>query len=626
MYGRHAEALQVTPTPAAVGHCDRSLRTVHGHDWRSLRIVLLPDYAALTTSEYRVVDMSVYATRELPYDATYVRTHAHFVRCALHNHTPGNIVHMCINERAIQGRRGITRRSQERHRKRIPRQPSQQMEPSSEKLVDSDELDLDADLQCSICLDFFFEPLTLECSHTFCRVCLLKSTKLAPDGRSCPQCRAVITIVDPLKHPEDANIAVKVAEIIPAAQVELRRVQYEDALSAIAKQNSSDVPIFIMRAGRDSAFQPGAPISLHFFEPRYRVLIRRAWEGNRVFVWAQAAPSGSSSESLQTALLVAVDSARFLPDGRATIVGRGVERVALDRCWVEEGTGGLWYTTVRSASAAALSSIVSSDRDRGESRIAEAVGSASILTTAQRLRGAISRGAPAYNRGEVRRCADIYLLTAREEMRSNLSTHVAEVLRRAVEEADALLAEADRAPSAASSSSARVQVDSAAWALRHAFDEVIASAASVSTASASAASASGAAREMTREMMREMPLFYYDGLSLADGARADFTLFEPRYRILAEEVERGGLLLIASVPRSSSPSAGQAATVARMESCVWQEAGEERRAHVSLLGVRCAELRTVRECTEKAGLWYAHADVSGDQEGDGGCSTCCTVC
>ena len=42
-----------------------------------------------------------------------------------------------------------------------------------------------------------------------------------------------------------------------------------------------------MRAGRDRDFVPGAPISLHFFEPRYKILIRRAWEGNRVFVWAQ---------------------------------------------------------------------------------------------------------------------------------------------------------------------------------------------------------------------------------------------------------------------------------------------------------------------------------------------------
>ena len=52
--------------------------------------------------------------------------------------------------------------------------------------------------------------------------------------------------------------------------------------------------------------------------------------------------------SAPTALLVAIDDARFLPDGRANVTGRGIERVPLRRCWVEEGTGGLWYASVDS--------------------------------------------------------------------------------------------------------------------------------------------------------------------------------------------------------------------------------------------------------------------------------------
>ena len=64
---------------------------------------------------------------------------------------------------------------------------------------------LDPDLQCSICLDFYFEPLTLKCGHSFCRACLLQSTKLAPDGRSCPQCRALIAIA-PVDSPRRIRI------------------------------------------------------------------------------------------------------------------------------------------------------------------------------------------------------------------------------------------------------------------------------------------------------------------------------------------------------------------------------------------------------------------------------------
>eukprot|EP01051_Picozoa_sp_SAG22_P004493 SAG22_NODE_243_length_14055_cov_3.073015_1_plen_167_part_00 len=42
------------------------------------------------------------------------------------------------------------------------------------------------DAQCPICLTFLCDPLTLQCSHSFCRVCVMQSTRLSPDGRSCP--------------------------------------------------------------------------------------------------------------------------------------------------------------------------------------------------------------------------------------------------------------------------------------------------------------------------------------------------------------------------------------------------------------------------------------------------------
>jgi hypothetical protein len=41
--------------------------------------------------------------------------------------------------------------------------------------------------------------------------------------------------------------------------------------------------------------------------------------------------------------VVRVDHARFLPDGRANIVGVGVRTICLQSAWVEDGTGGLWY-------------------------------------------------------------------------------------------------------------------------------------------------------------------------------------------------------------------------------------------------------------------------------------------
>ncbi|XP_041069500.1 E3 ubiquitin-protein ligase TRIM39-like isoform X1 [Carcharodon carcharias] len=43
---------------------------------------------------------------------------------------------------------------------------------------------------CSICLDFYREPVTVECEHIFCRACILQHWEAEElRGASCPQCR-----------------------------------------------------------------------------------------------------------------------------------------------------------------------------------------------------------------------------------------------------------------------------------------------------------------------------------------------------------------------------------------------------------------------------------------------------
>ncbi|XP_078272078.1 LOW QUALITY PROTEIN: uncharacterized protein LOC144602832 [Rhinoraja longicauda] len=44
------------------------------------------------------------------------------------------------------------------------------------------------ELNCSICLDFFTEPVSLDCGHSFCRRCITLSWERS-DKRACPECR-----------------------------------------------------------------------------------------------------------------------------------------------------------------------------------------------------------------------------------------------------------------------------------------------------------------------------------------------------------------------------------------------------------------------------------------------------
>ena len=105
----------------------------------------------------------------------------------------------------------------------------------------------------------------------------------------------------------------------------------------------------------------GAAVALHFFEPRYKILIRRAWEGHRLFIYTAGVPRPGSR-----GVIVRVDQARFLPDGRANILGRGVRQVELDQTWVEDGTGGLFCTDVADVPESPTGRLSSSERSSPE--------------------------------------------------------------------------------------------------------------------------------------------------------------------------------------------------------------------------------------------------------------------
>lgn len=197
---------------------------------------------------------------------------------------------------------------------------------------------LEKGLQCPICIDFLCSPVKLECGHAFCRLCLLQSTRLAPDGRRCPACRSVISIRNPLQHPADATLVTKIRAVVPAETFANREAADAGRLEAFLVAQRRSIPVFFMKG---AASRPGDIVALHFFEPRYKVLIRRAWEGNKLFLCTQRLPRGGD-----IGLLVQVDSATFLSDGRANIRGRGVERVNLQRVWLEEHTQGLYYADV----------------------------------------------------------------------------------------------------------------------------------------------------------------------------------------------------------------------------------------------------------------------------------------
>lgn len=47
------------------------------------------------------------------------------------------------------------------------------------------------ELTCSMCMNYFLDPVTIECGHSFCRPCLYLCWDETPDLKCCPECRGI---------------------------------------------------------------------------------------------------------------------------------------------------------------------------------------------------------------------------------------------------------------------------------------------------------------------------------------------------------------------------------------------------------------------------------------------------
>ncbi|XP_077901073.1 tripartite motif-containing protein 64-like [Ictidomys tridecemlineatus] len=56
--------------------------------------------------------------------------------------------------------------------------------------------DFQSALTCTVCMNYFLEPITIDCGHTFCRPCLYFCWEEAQTPRCCPECRKIAEKTD----------------------------------------------------------------------------------------------------------------------------------------------------------------------------------------------------------------------------------------------------------------------------------------------------------------------------------------------------------------------------------------------------------------------------------------------
>jgi Lon protease-like protein len=177
-----------------------------------------------------------------------------------------------------------------------------------------------AEMDCQVCYALYYDSVTTHCGHTFCRVCL---QRVLDHARHCPVCRRPLTI-QPITYRETVPENELITRITTYFWADMLKDRRDHILSEVLGTQSDeyDMPLFICTLSF-----PLMPTFLHVFEPRYRLMIRRALAGNRSFGMVLH----SYLELNELGTVLRIENFEFFPDGRILIETRGVSRLRIVR-------------------------------------------------------------------------------------------------------------------------------------------------------------------------------------------------------------------------------------------------------------------------------------------------------
>ncbi|KAL4631554.1 LON peptidase N-terminal domain and RING finger protein 3 [Arapaima gigas] len=170
-----------------------------------------------------------------------------------------------------------------------------------------------ADLDCSLCMRLFYEPVTTPCGHTFCLKCL---ERCLDHNSQCPLCKEDLSeYLAQRLYCKTFLLEELIARYLPEELVERQKAN-EEEIAELSNLNKN-VPIFVCTM----AF-PTVPCPLHIFEPCYRLMIRRCMEtGTRQFGMCL---SDSLKGFADYGCILEIRNVEFFADGRSVVdtIGR----------------------------------------------------------------------------------------------------------------------------------------------------------------------------------------------------------------------------------------------------------------------------------------------------------------
>lgn len=208
----------------------------------------------------------------------------------------------------------LTHLKTESARQKATRPSSPLLRPSHEfpSGMTSRQKRLLTELTCEICYMLLYEPVTTPCQHTFCAKCLHRSLD---HSSACPLCRAALPSFSFFQsHPPNALI-LRVITTYFSADYNARAA----AILQAERDARLDTPIFVCQL----CF-PGMPTFLHFFEPRYRLMLRRCLESPHPSFGMVMPPRPGAQIDYGT--MLEIRSVQLLPDGRSMVETWGTWR------------------------------------------------------------------------------------------------------------------------------------------------------------------------------------------------------------------------------------------------------------------------------------------------------------
>jgi len=188
------------------------------------------------------------------------------------------------------------------------------------KAVDKDDFD------CSLCFRLLWQPITTPCGHTYCKSCIDRSVD---HKRECPLCKTALKALHRANWTVNEFVEETIRRMLPGEYAE-RQKMYEEEMTELigaSKDGKNTIPVFVCTMSF-----PNIPCPLHVFEPRYRLMIRRAMEaGTREFGMCTNSADKPFSDY---GTMLEIRDIQYFPDGRSVVDTMGGRRFKV----VDRGT------------------------------------------------------------------------------------------------------------------------------------------------------------------------------------------------------------------------------------------------------------------------------------------------